>query len=69
MPASFQLPFEQPIHEIEAEIRNLDAVEPKTAELAEQIRNLRRQLAETIRARKQAKLSNIRIWWYAQNKI
>jgi len=49
MPSAIQLPFEQPIYEIEAEIRDLESVEPKTAEVAEQIRALRRQLTETIR--------------------
>ncbi len=49
MPSAIQLPFEQPIYEIEAEIRDLESVEPKTAEVSEQIRALRRQLTDAIR--------------------
>lgn len=49
MPSAIQLPFEQPIYEIEAEIRDLESVEPKTADVSEQIRALRRQLTDTIR--------------------
>jgi len=50
MATSFQLPFEQPIHEIEAQIRDLETVEPKTSEVREQIRALRKQLTETMRS-------------------
>jgi acetyl-CoA carboxylase carboxyl transferase subunit alpha len=45
-----QLPFEQPIHEIEAEIRDLESIEPKTPEVGEQIRARRKLLTETIRS-------------------
>jgi acetyl-CoA carboxylase carboxyl transferase subunit alpha len=47
--ATYRLAFEQPIHEIEERIRALDATEPKTPELHDQVRALRRELAETIR--------------------
>src|SRR5450755_4342808 len=47
--AIYRLAFEQPIHQIEERIRGLDATEPKTPELHDQIRALRRELAETIR--------------------
>jgi acetyl-CoA carboxylase carboxyl transferase subunit alpha len=47
--AIYRLAFEQPIHQIEERIRALDATEPKTPELHDQIRALRRELAETIR--------------------
>ena len=50
MPSALQLPFEQPIHEIEAEIRNLESLEPKSADVHEQIRALRKQLTDTIRS-------------------
>ena len=50
MATTFQLPFEQPIHEIEAQIRDLEAVEPKTTEVREQIRSLRKQLTDTLRS-------------------
>ncbi|HEY4234073.1 MAG TPA: acetyl-CoA carboxylase carboxyltransferase subunit alpha [Lacipirellulaceae bacterium] len=46
---TYRLAFEQPIHAIEERIRALDATEPKTPELHDQIRALRRELAETIR--------------------
>jgi acetyl-CoA carboxylase carboxyl transferase subunit alpha len=49
MSSTFQLPFEQPIHEIEEQIRDLEAAEPRSAESIEQVRALRRQLNETIR--------------------
>jgi acetyl-CoA carboxylase carboxyl transferase subunit alpha len=45
----YKLAFEQPIHQIEERIRALDATEPKTPELHDQSRALRRELAETIR--------------------
>ena len=47
--ATYRLAFEQPIHEIEQRIRALDATEPKTPEVHDQIRALRRELADTIR--------------------
>jgi acetyl-CoA carboxylase carboxyl transferase subunit alpha len=50
MATTFQLPFEQPIHEIEAQIRDLEAVEPKTSEVREQVRALRKQLTDTLRS-------------------
>jgi acetyl-CoA carboxylase carboxyl transferase subunit alpha len=50
MATTYQLPFEQPIYEIEAQIRDLEAVDPKTADVQEEIRALRRQLNEVIRS-------------------
>ena len=50
MATTFQLPFEQPIHEIEAQIRDLEAVEPKSPEVRDQIRAHRKQLTETTRS-------------------
>ncbi len=50
MPSAVQLPFEQPIYEIEAEIRDVESIEPKTPEVLEQVRALRRQLNETIKS-------------------
>ena len=50
MASTFQLPFEQPIHEIEAQIRDLESIEPKNGDVREQIRALRKQLTETIRS-------------------
>jgi acetyl-CoA carboxylase carboxyl transferase subunit alpha len=50
MATTFQLQFEQPIHEIEAQIRDLESVEPKTGEAREQIRALRKQLTDTLRS-------------------
>lgn len=47
---AFQLPFEQPIYELEEQVRNLEGVEPKTPETREQIRQLRKQLTESMRA-------------------
>jgi acetyl-CoA carboxylase carboxyl transferase subunit alpha len=47
---AFQLPFEQPIYELEEQVRNLEGVEPKTPETREQIRQLRKQLTEAMRA-------------------
>jgi acetyl-CoA carboxylase carboxyl transferase subunit alpha len=47
--AIYRLAFEQPIHQIEEQIRVLDAAENKTPELHDQIRALRRELADTIR--------------------
>jgi acetyl-CoA carboxylase carboxyl transferase subunit alpha len=50
MASTFQLPFEQPIYEIEAQIRDLESTNPMTQEVREQIRTLRRQLVTTIRS-------------------
>jgi acetyl-CoA carboxylase carboxyl transferase subunit alpha len=50
MPSAIQLPFEQPIYEIEAEIRDLESIEPKSADVREKIRALRKQLNDTIRS-------------------
>jgi acetyl-CoA carboxylase carboxyl transferase subunit alpha len=47
--AIYRLAFEQPIHQIEEQIRALDATENKTPELHDQIRALRRELSDTIR--------------------
>jgi acetyl-CoA carboxylase carboxyl transferase subunit alpha len=49
MATSYQLPFEQPIHEIEAQIRDLESVDPQNGDVREEIRELRRQLNDTIR--------------------
>jgi acetyl-CoA carboxylase carboxyl transferase subunit alpha len=50
MASTFQLPFEQPIYEIEAQIRDLETTSPMTQEVRDQIRALRRQLVLTIRS-------------------
>lgn len=51
MPSSTsQLPFEHAIYELEEQIRDLEGVEPKTAETHEQLRALRKQLTETLRS-------------------
>jgi acetyl-CoA carboxylase carboxyl transferase subunit alpha len=47
--AIYRLAFEQPIHELEERIARLDATEPKSPELHDEIRALRRELADTIR--------------------
>jgi acetyl-CoA carboxylase carboxyl transferase subunit alpha len=47
--AIYRLAFEQPISQLEERIAQLDSVEPKTAELHDQVRALRRELADTIR--------------------
>ena len=47
--STFQLPFEQPIYELEEEIRDLEGVDVKTPEVRERIRDLRKQLNDTIR--------------------
>jgi acetyl-CoA carboxylase carboxyl transferase subunit alpha len=49
MATSYQLPFEQPIYEIEAQIRDLESVDPQNGDVREEIRELRRQLNDTIR--------------------
>src|SRR3954470_18750009 len=46
---SYRLAFEQPIFKLEEQIAQLEATEPKTVELRDQIRALRRELTETIR--------------------
>lgn len=48
--STFQLPFEQPIYELEGQIRDLEGVEPKTQQVRERVRELRRQLTETMRS-------------------
>ena len=50
MATTYQLPFEQPIHEIEAQIRDLETVDPTSADVREEIRDLRKQLNDTIRS-------------------
>jgi acetyl-CoA carboxylase carboxyl transferase subunit alpha len=47
--ALYRLAFEQPIQQIEERIARLDSTEPKTPELHDEIRALRRELADTIR--------------------
>src|SRR5215210_4891482 len=50
MPSSiYRLAFEQPIYKLEERIAALEKTEPMTAELRDEIRGLRRELAETIR--------------------
>jgi acetyl-CoA carboxylase carboxyl transferase subunit alpha len=46
---SYRLAFEQPIHQLEERIAALEATEPKSAELRDEIRALRRELNDTIR--------------------
>jgi acetyl-CoA carboxylase carboxyl transferase subunit alpha len=46
---NFRLAFEQPIYRLEEQIAQLESAEPKTAELHDQIRLLRRELADTMR--------------------
>ncbi|HMP05747.1 MAG TPA: carboxyl transferase domain-containing protein, partial [Lacipirellulaceae bacterium] len=50
MATSYQLSFEQPIHEIEAQIRDLESVAADSSDVRDQIGQLRRQLNETIRS-------------------
>jgi acetyl-CoA carboxylase carboxyl transferase subunit alpha len=50
MATSYHLPFEQPIHEIEAQIRDLESIDPKSVDVREEARELRRQLNDTIRS-------------------
>src|SRR4051794_10265222 len=47
--STYRLAFEQPIYKLEEQIAKLEASEQKTPELRDQIRALRRELAETIR--------------------
>jgi acetyl-CoA carboxylase carboxyl transferase subunit alpha len=50
MPSSiYRLAFEQPIYKLEERIAELEKTEPLTAELRDEIRGLRRELADTIR--------------------
>src|SRR5438874_1212078 len=46
---SYRLAFEQPIFKLEEQIARLEQSEPKSPELRDQIRALRRELTETIR--------------------
>jgi len=45
----FRLPFEQPIYELQDQIDEIEAQEPQTPALREQIRTLRKDLVETTR--------------------
>ncbi|MEX2172554.1 MAG: acetyl-CoA carboxylase carboxyltransferase subunit alpha [Pirellulales bacterium] len=45
----YRLDFEQPISELEEQLAGLERVDPKTVEVSEEIRALRRQLVETTR--------------------
>src|SRR3954468_2678776 len=47
--STYRLAFEQPIYKLEEQIAALEQSEQKTPELRDQIRALRRELAETIR--------------------
>ena len=47
---AFRLPFEQPIFEIAEQIEDLEATEPKTPEMRDRIRGLRKQLTETTKS-------------------
>jgi acetyl-CoA carboxylase carboxyl transferase subunit alpha len=50
MPSTlYRLDFEQPISELEEKLAALEQSDPKTMEVREEIRTLRRQLVETIR--------------------
>ncbi|HEY3393660.1 MAG TPA: acetyl-CoA carboxylase carboxyltransferase subunit alpha [Lacipirellulaceae bacterium] len=46
---TYRLAFEQPIYRLEEQIAKLESAEPKSAELHDQVRALRRELADTIR--------------------
>ncbi|MCI0492354.1 MAG: acetyl-CoA carboxylase carboxyltransferase subunit alpha, partial [Planctomycetes bacterium] len=46
---SYRLAFDQPLFRLEEQIAQLDASEPKTPELHDQVRALRRELADTTR--------------------
>lgn len=46
----FRLPFEQPIYELKDQIDTYEATEPKTPEMHDRIRSLRKQLTETTRS-------------------
>ena len=45
----YRLDFEQPISELEGQLATLDRIDPKTIEVSEEIRALRRQIVETTR--------------------
>jgi len=47
--STYRLQFEQPIYRLEEEIRELERTEPKTAEVRDQIRALKRELVDTTR--------------------
>ena len=47
---TYRLAFEQPIYRLEEQIAQLEATEPKSPELHDQIRALRRELADTTRS-------------------
>jgi acetyl-CoA carboxylase carboxyl transferase subunit alpha len=47
--STYRLAFEQPIYRLEEQIARLEASKPETPELHDQIRALRRELAETTR--------------------
>jgi acetyl-CoA carboxylase carboxyl transferase subunit alpha len=47
---SYRLAFEQPIFKLEEQIAQLEATEPKSPELRDQIRALRREMTDTIRS-------------------
>ncbi len=47
--STYRLTFEQPIYRLEEQIAQLEQAEPKTPELRDQVRALRRELTETIR--------------------
>ena len=46
----FRLPFEQPIFELADQVEDLEATEPKTPEMRDRIRGLRKQLTETTKS-------------------
>jgi acetyl-CoA carboxylase carboxyl transferase subunit alpha len=46
---SYRLAFELPIYQLEERIAALEAIEPKSVELRDEIRTLRRELTDTIR--------------------
>ena len=50
MASTYQLPFEQPIYKLEEQIKQLESAEPKTVELRDQIRVLKRELTDTTRS-------------------
>src|SRR4029079_5691580 len=47
---SYRLAFEQPIFKLEEQIAQLEATDPKSPELRDEIRAVRRELADTIRS-------------------
>src|SRR3954451_2746677 len=46
---TYRLAFEQPIFKLQEQIAQLEGTEPKTPELRDQVRALRRELTDTIR--------------------